>query len=67
MPVWPKEIIEPNESGEIKIVYDAKYPGRFNKTITVVYNGKDSAIELTIKGEVSYPEEEKKLSPIKIN
>jgi len=33
---WPKEIIEPNESGEIKIVYDAKYPGRFNKTITVV-------------------------------
>lgn len=55
VPEWPKDIIEPNENGEIKIVYDAKYPGRFNKTITVVYNGKDSPQILSIKGEVFYP------------
>lgn len=63
VPEWPKEIIEPNKKGEIKIVYDAKYPGLFNKTITVVYNGKDSPLELTIKGKVSYPE--KKIHSIK--
>ncbi|WP_074517205.1 DUF1573 domain-containing protein [Flavobacterium glycines] len=34
----------------MKIVYDSKYPGRFNKTIKVVYNGKNSPIKLTIKG-----------------
>ena len=58
VPEWSKDIIKPNKKGEIKIVYDAKYPGRFNKTITVVYNGKDSPLELTIKGEVPYPEKE---------
>ncbi|WP_394368018.1 DUF1573 domain-containing protein [Flavobacterium undicola] len=55
VPEWYKGIIKPNKNGEIKIVYDAKYPGRFNKTITVFYNGKDSPINLTIKGEVPYP------------
>lgn len=62
VPEWPKKIINPNQNGEIKIVYDAKYPGRFNKTITVVYNGKDSPQQLTIKGEIPYPEEEKRPS-----
>ena len=57
---WPKQTIQPNEKGTIKIVYDAKYPGRFNKTIMVVYNGNDSPLELTIKGEVPYPEKEAK-------
>jgi hypothetical protein len=55
VPKWSKEMIAPNEAGKIIIVYDAKYPGRFDKKITVVYNGKDSPLELTIKGEVPYP------------
>lgn len=59
VPEWYKGIIKPNESGEIKIIYDAKYPGRFNKTVTVFYNGKDSPIKLTIKGEVPYPQKQK--------
>jgi hypothetical protein len=59
VPKWSKEKIAPNETGEVSIVYDAKYPGRFNKTIIVVYNGKDSPIKLTIKGEVPYPAKEK--------
>ena len=63
---WPKEKIQPNEKGEINIVYDAKYPGRFDKTVTVVYNGKDSPLELTIKGEVPYPEKEAKSTSNKI-
>lgn len=67
VPEWSKEIIQSNESGEIKILYDAKYPGRFNKTITVFYNGKNSPQVLTIKGEVPYPEEEKKPASNKIN
>lgn len=67
VPEWPKGIIKPHESGEIKIVYDAKYPGRFNKTITVVYNGRKSPQQLIIKGEVAYPEEEKKPASNKTN
>jgi len=56
VPEWTKEKIKPNEKGEIKVIYDAKYPGRFNKTITVFYNGKDAPQELIIKGEVAYPD-----------
>ncbi len=52
VPEYPKEMIRPNDKGEIKVVYDAKLPGRFNKTIIVFYNGKDSPKTLTIKGEV---------------
>lgn len=52
---WSAGIIQPDEKGTIKIVYDAKYPGHFNKTITVFYNGKDSPVQLNIKGEVPYP------------
>lgn len=55
---WTKEAIKSNESGKIKVIYDAKSPGRFKKTITVFYNGKDSPKELVIKGEVNYPETE---------
>jgi hypothetical protein len=57
VPEYPKGIIKPNETGEIKVIYDAKYPGRFNKTITVFYNGKDSPKTLAIKDEVPYPKD----------
>ena len=57
VPEWPKEKIKSGNKGEIKVIYDAKYPGRFTKTISVFYNGKDSPKELIIKGEVAYPEE----------
>ncbi len=57
VPNWTKEIIKPIEKGSIKVTYDSKYPGRFNKTVRVYYNGKDSPVELKIKGRVRYPEE----------
>jgi len=56
-PTWSKEIIKPNGKGEITVTYDSKYPGRFNKTITVFYNGKNSPLELKVKGKVRYPED----------
>jgi len=55
VPEWTKDKIKPNEKGGIKVIYDAKYPGRFNKTITVFYNGIDSPKKLMIKGQVMYP------------
>lgn len=55
-PVWTKEPVAPGKIGELKVTYDAKYPGRFHKTITVFTNTEDSPIELTITGEVEYDE-----------
>ncbi|GAA3640387.1 DUF1573 domain-containing protein [Flavivirga jejuensis] len=52
VPEWPKGQIPPNEIGEINVFYDAETPGKFNKPITVYYNGEDSPVKLTIEGEV---------------
>lgn len=57
VPSWPKEIIKPSGKGSIKVTYDSERYGKFNKTITVYYNGKNSPLELKIKGKVKYPEE----------
>lgn len=57
VPDWPKKPVKPGKSGEVKIKYDAAFPGVFHKTIEVFYNGKDSPQTLTIKGEVEYPED----------
>jgi hypothetical protein len=60
VPEWSKEPIRPGEKGIIKIKYDAAFPGVFHKTVEVFYNGSGSPDSLEIKGEVEYPEEEKK-------
>lgn len=52
-----KEPVKPGKSGQIMIKYDAAFPGTFEKTITVHYNGKDSPAILKIKGQVAYPED----------
>lgn len=57
VPEWPREPIRPGEKGQIKIKYDAAFPGVFHKTITVFYNGSASPHNLEIKGEVEYPED----------
>ncbi len=57
VPQWPSKPIKPGRSSEIKINYDTKHTGRFHKTITVYYNGKDSPITLTIKGIVDSPDD----------
>jgi len=42
----------PGKTSTIKVVYDTKEIGVFNKTITVVSNAITNKIELTIQGEV---------------
>ena len=55
VPEWTKKPVKPNDSGEIKIKYEAAFPGMFHKEISVYFNGKDSPVKLTIKGQVEYP------------
>ncbi len=51
-PEWSKDPIMPGKTGKIKVVYDTKEMGVFNKTITVTSNAVTNKIELTIQGEV---------------
>ena len=51
---YSNNLIKPNESGVLKLSYDAKNYGRFHKEILVFYNGKESPLILKIKGKVEY-------------
>ena len=53
---WAKEPVKPGKSGQVMIKYDADSPGIFHKTIKVHYNGENSPVQLSIKGQVEYPE-----------
>ena len=55
VPEWTKKPVKPGTKGEIKIKYDADFPGTFYKTITVYFNGENSPVTLKIKGKVQYP------------
>ena len=52
VPTWPKEPIEPGEQGAIKVVYNTKLPGTFNKTIVVYSNANNSPIRISVLGKV---------------
>lgn len=57
----PREPILPGKKNVIKVIYDTKRVGRFQKTVTVTTNDPlNSPIILTIKGNV-LPKEEKVL------
>jgi hypothetical protein len=49
---WPAEPVLPGKSGVIKVKYDTKREGRFEKNITVTSNAKFSSKKIRIKGEV---------------
>lgn len=49
---WPAEPILPGKSGVIKIKYDTKRVGRFEKNITISSNGKFASKKVKIKGEI---------------
>jgi len=57
VPQWPKKPIKPGGGGKITIKYDAAFPGAFNKTISVYFNGEGSPATLHIKGQVEYPDD----------
>jgi len=52
VPTWPKEPIMPGKTGAIKVVYDTKKAGSFNKTITILSNAQNGPVILTIRGAV---------------
>lgn len=63
-PGWPQEPILPGKSGVIRVKYDTKRAGRFEKNVTITTNGKMSTIKVKIKGEVkAAPAEEAKPAP----
>jgi hypothetical protein len=51
-PGWPTEPILPGKSGVIKVKYDTKREGRFEKNVTVTSNSKFSTKKVRIKGEI---------------
>ena len=53
VPSWPKEPILPGESNEIKVTYNTRKAGAFNKTVTIYSNATNKkTIVLRIKGKV---------------
>ena len=52
VPTPPKEPIKPGESSVIKVKYDTKRVGNFEKTITVMSNAKSGTKIIRIKGQV---------------
>lgn len=53
VPEWPKEPLAPGQKASIKVMYDTKRVGNFQKTVTVTSNGSEAPIVLTIKGVVN--------------
>lgn len=51
-PEFSQEPLAPGQTGEIKVGYDTKLVGMFNKKITVFSNAINNSVILTIKGEV---------------
>ncbi len=52
VPTAPKDPIKPGEAGVIKVHYDTKRVGSFEKTVTVSSNGKTPSKTLKIRGTV---------------
>lgn len=54
---WSSEVIKPNETGEIKVVFDTNQIdnkiGKQNKVILVISNGRSKELKLHLVGTVS--------------
>jgi len=58
VPDWPKEPIAPGATGTIKVTYDTKRVGSFQKSVTITSNAVNEPTKvINIKGEV-LPQEE---------
>lgn len=56
VPQWPREPIAPGEKGEIKVKYNTKTVGSFNKSVTVHSNAANNVVSLRVKGQVVAPQ-----------
>tara|TARA_R110000868_G_scaffold81622_1_gene230870 strand:- start:118 stop:573 length:456 start_codon:yes stop_codon:yes gene_type:complete len=52
VPTWPKQPINPGETGEIKVKYATDRLGPINKSVTVTSNAASATKVLRIKGNV---------------
>lgn len=52
VPEYPKAPIMPGKEGTIKVIYDAKKVGPFQKSVTITSNDPNSPSDLRIKGVV---------------
>ena len=55
VPQWPKTPIAPGATASIKVKYDTRRVGRFQKTVTVQSNASKARTVLTMIGEVLLP------------
>ena len=55
VPSWSHEPIKPGAESTIKVSYDTKRTGPFQKTVTITSNAKTNPKTLTIKGTVEAP------------
>ena len=53
---WPKEAIMPGESGEIPIVFTAKFPGDQKKYVSIIANTRPSITKVYLIGKAIGPE-----------
>ena len=51
-PGWPQEPILPGKTATIRVKYDTKRPGPFEKNVTITSNAKDPSKIVKIKGVV---------------
>lgn len=51
-PGWPQEPILPGKTASIKVKYDTKRPGPFEKNVTITSNAKEPSKLVKIKGVV---------------
>ncbi len=58
VPTWTKEPIKKGKTGTIKVKYDTKRQGKFQKYITVQSNAVNTPVRLLIKGNVAQPSPE---------
>ena len=64
VPIWPKAPIAPGASDVIKVKYDTKRIGAFNKSVTITSNAKTEATKvIRIKGKTLAAEGERLLVP----
>ncbi|MDX2360212.1 MAG: DUF1573 domain-containing protein [Crocinitomicaceae bacterium] len=53
VPSWPEEPIAPGEAATIRVKYDTKRPGDFNKSVTIYSNAiNNGAMVIRIKGKI---------------
>lgn len=52
VPSWPRKPIKPGERGVIEVTYNGtdKFPGHFQKTVTIRSNAITEVVRLTIEG-----------------